>query len=130
MVNDVNNGTKNKILIVDDEQAMRFTMKECISEAGLIPVTASGGEEALRMVAEHKPSLILLDVMMPGMSGIEVCRKLRDNPKTSGIKIIMVSARGQEKEKDEGIQAGADRYITKPFNYHDLLESIDELLKD
>ena len=130
IVNDINNGIKNKILIVDDEQAMRFTLKECISEAGLTPVTASGGEEALRMVAEHKPSLILLDVMMPGMSGIEVCRKLRDNPKTSGIKIIMVSARGQEKEKDEGIQAGADRYITKPFNYHDLLESIDELLKD
>ena len=117
-----------KILIVDDEKAMRLTLKECIDEAGLIPIVASDGEEALRMVAEHKPSLILLDVMMPGMSGIEVCRKLRDNPKTSRIKIIMVSARGQEKEKEEGMQAGADRYITKPFNYMELIEAIEELI--
>ncbi|MBN1293129.1 MAG: response regulator [Candidatus Latescibacteria bacterium] len=127
---DANNVMEKKILIVDDEQAMRFTLKECIDEAGFIPITASGGEDALRMVAEHKPSLILLDVMMPGMSGIEVCRKLRENPKTSGIKIIMLSARGQEKEKEEGMQAGADRYVTKPFNYHDLLDIIEELLKD
>ena len=129
LMSDVNNG-KHKILIVDDEQAMRFTLQECIDEAGFIPIVASSGEEALRMVAEHEPSLILLDVMMPGMSGIEVCRKLRKNPETSMMKIIMLSARGQNKEKEEGIEAGADHYITKPFKYHDLLECIEGMLRD
>lgn len=128
-VSNGNNGLK-KVLIVDDEKAMRFMLKECIEDAGYKAIVASGGEEALDIVDEQNPSLILLDVMMPEMSGIEVCRKLRGDPKTSRIKIIMVSARGQEKEKKEGLEAGADLYISKPFNYLDLLESINELMKE
>ncbi len=118
-----------KILIVDDEKALHLALTECLKTAGFTPIEASKGSEALRLIKKHHPALVILDVMMPDMSGLEVCRSIKKNPKTSGIKIIMLSARGQEKEKAEGLKAGADRYITKPFNYQHLLETIGELLK-
>ncbi len=68
--------------------------------------------------------------MMPGMSGIEVCRKLREDPITSTIKIIILSAKGQLKEQEEGLKAGADRYITKPYVYEEMVKAIEELLED
>ena len=80
------------------------------------------------MAGEYLPSLIILDVMMPDMSGLDVCRMLRKNRDTKYIKIIMLSARGQEKEKEEGFAAGADQYISKPFSYNELIQSINELI--
>ena len=119
---------QKKILIIDDEKAIRMALTDCFQKEGFDTFEASNGNEALHIVDTQQPELIILDVMMPGISGIEVCRDLRDDPKTRGIKIIMLSARGQEKEKEEGLKAGADRYITKPFDYVELMKVVEELL--
>jgi signal transduction histidine kinase/CheY-like chemotaxis protein len=118
----------DKILLVDDEKAIRFALKECLKTLGLESLEASEGREALRIARNQRPALIILDVMIPDISGLEVCRTLKNDPETSGIKIIILSAKGQEKEKKEGLEAGADRYITKPFSYEQLGREIKELL--
>lgn len=118
----------NKILIVDDEQPIREAIQECVEKAGYSTIVATGGNEALKLAFRYLPEVMILDVMMPDLSGLEVCRKLQSDKNTAGIKIIMLSARGQEKEKEEGLKAGADRYITKPFDYKELLKVIEELL--
>ena len=119
-----------KILIVDDEISYRQAIADCVQDAGYESLEAVGGNDALSMVHEHRPVLIILDVMMRGLSGLDVCRILREDPETSAIKIIMLSAWGQEKEKEKGLEAGADRYMTKPFDYMELIKAIQELLED
>ena len=116
-----NNSHVGKILIVDDEKAMRLALTECLKITGYTLMEASNGKEALELIIKNHPELVILDVMMPDISGLEVCRSIRKNPKTNGIKVIILSARGQEKEKEEGLRAGADRYITKPFDYAELI---------
>ena len=101
----------NKILIVDDERALRVGLARCVNAQGFEHIEASNGNEALVLASEHMPGLVILDVMMHGMSGLEVCRKLRHNSATKDIKIIMLSARGQQKEREEGLEAGADYFI-------------------
>jgi DNA-binding response OmpR family regulator len=122
------NAQTDKILLVDDEKAIRLALTECLKTAGFETLEASEGGKALKIARNQRPALIILDVMMPDVSGLEVCRTLKKDPGTRGIKIIMLSARGQEKEKEEGLQAGADRYITKPFSYEELMREIEELL--
>jgi len=117
-----------KILIVEDETPLRLGLARCIERAGYLPLEAADGLTALEMVREHMPALIILDVMMHGMNGIEVCLKLRADELTSGIKIMFLSARGQLREQDEGMEAGGDYYMTKPFEYRELLRVISELL--
>jgi two-component system alkaline phosphatase synthesis response regulator PhoP len=80
------------------------------------------------LVRNHHPALIILDVMLPDISGLEICRVLKEDNETRGIKIIILSAKGQENEKEEGLHAGADLYIAKPFSYEDLIGEIEELL--
>ncbi|OGG01162.1 MAG: hypothetical protein A3F83_15620 [Candidatus Glassbacteria bacterium RIFCSPLOWO2_12_FULL_58_11] len=120
---------KNKILIVDDEKAIRLGLAKCVRKAGYDPVEAADGSEALRLVEEHCPGLVVLDVMMRGLSGLEVCRILRQNPRTRPIKVVFLSARGQLKERTEGLEAGGDFYMTKPFEYRELIRVIRELLE-
>ena len=120
---------KNKILIVDDEKAIRLGLAKCVKKAGYEPVEAADGPEALRLVEEHCPGLVVLDVMMRGLSGLEVCRMLRQNPRTRPIKVVFLSARGQLKERAEGLEAGGDYYMTKPFEYRELIRVIRELLE-
>ena len=120
----------NKILIVDDEKALRMGLSMCLRNVGLEPVEAADGKEALRMVVEHRPALVILDVMMEGLSGLEICRILRKNPTTRAIKILFLSAKGQLKEQNEGIEAGGDYYMTKPFEYRELIKIIKGLLGD
>ena len=120
----------NKILIVDDEKALRMGLSVCLRNAGFEPVEAADGNEALRMVVEHRPALLILDVMMEGMSGLEVCRILRKNSETRKIKILFLSAKGQIKEQDEGMEAGGDYYMTKPFEYRKLIKIIRKLIED
>jgi len=119
---------KRTILVVDDEKALRIGVAAVVRAAGFQAVEAASGEEALELVRRRKPALIVLDVMMPGISGLEVCRILRDDPETSGIKIIILSAKGQIREQEEGLKAGADHYISKPFDYKELIETFKELL--
>ncbi len=118
-----------KILIVDDEKAIRLGLSKCVEASGFTPLEAANGYEALQLVEQQRPGLVILDVMMRGMSGLEVCRLLRANSRIEGIKIIILSAKGQQKEKKEGIEAGADRYITKPFEYKELLRQIKQLVE-
>jgi DNA-binding response OmpR family regulator len=120
---------RNKVLIVDDEKALRIGLSLCLRNAGFETMEAADGEEVLRLVDEYQPALIILDVMMRGISGLEVCRKLRNNPRTEGIKIVFLSAKGQLKERAEGMEAGGDHYITKPFNYRELIKVVKELLQ-
>ncbi len=120
---------RNKILIVDDEKAIRMGLSKCVKASGFDTMEACDGNEALRLAAEQLPGLIVLDVMMHGMSGLEVCRKLKSDPYTKDIKVIMLSARGQIREREEGLEAGADKYITKPFDYRDLIKNITTLLR-
>ncbi|MBT4400426.1 MAG: response regulator [Candidatus Latescibacteria bacterium] len=119
----------NKILIVDDEKALRFGLSRCIKAAGFETLEAADGNEAMCLVSEHGPGLIILDVMMRGMSGLEVCRLLRKDPQVEEIKIIILSAKGQIKEREEGLDAGADYYITKPFDYRELIKTIKQSLE-
>ena len=121
---------RNKILIVDDEKALRVGLVKIMESIGFEPIDAADGEEALHLVRDHMPALIILDVMMGGMSGLDVCRMLKEDPQTKAIKIIMLSARGQIKEREEGLEAGADSYITKPFDYKELIKTIKELIGD
>ncbi len=116
------------VLIVDDEEPIRTALSECVKSAGLIPFTACDGMEALRLARLHTPAVVVLDVMMPELSGLEVCRKLREAPETQNAGIIMLSARGQAKERREGLRAGADRYITKPFSYEEVMRTVQEFV--
>ena len=120
---------KNKILIVDDEELLRIGLIKCIGKAGYDAIEAKNGIEALDMTEKHSPGLILLDVMMRGMSGLEVCRTLKKDPEKKHIKIIILSAKGQLREQEEGFEAGADSYITKPFKFKELLNTIHNLLE-
>ena len=120
---------QNKILVVDDEKALRVGLAHCIKNAGFEPVIAADGEEALQLFEEHRPAMVILDVMMNGLSGLEVCRLLRKKTDTVELKIVFLSAKGQLKEQAEGLEAGADYYITKPFSYKELLNIVKELLR-
>ena len=118
---------RSKVLIVDDEKPLRLGLAKCMKIGGFQPLEAADGNEALRLVVEHRPGVIILDVMMHGLSGLEVCRVLREDPQNGGMKIIILSARGQTKEKEEGLEAGGDYYITKPFDYRELMKIVKHL---
>lgn len=119
---------KNKILIVDDDKPLRRGLAMILKSIGYEPLEAENGKEALKQVEEHHPALIILDVMMKGISGLEVCRILKTDTDTNAIKIIILSARGQIIEKEEGLKAGADEYVTKPFDYKELIKKIKQLM--
>ncbi|HUZ17755.1 MAG TPA: response regulator transcription factor [Spirochaetia bacterium] len=107
---------KEKILIVDDEPDILELLSFNISKEGYSVVTALTGEEALNEVKADMPDLVLLDLMLPGSDGLEVCRRLKQNPKTQGIPIVMVTAKGEDSDIVAGLEVGADDYITKPFS--------------
>ncbi|HUV50101.1 MAG TPA: response regulator [Anaerolineae bacterium] len=118
-----------KILIVDDQQKVRALLEVTISMGDFEILHASSGEEGLRKARECMPDIILLDVMMPGLDGIEVCRLLKKDPATKDIYIIMLTARGQQADKKKGFDAGADEYFTKPFSPMDLINKIDKIFE-
>ncbi|BDG45642.1 MULTISPECIES: response regulator transcription factor [Parageobacillus] len=114
------------LLLVDDEEKVLEFMEPFLRQEGFEIVTAKTGKEALQKAKEVKPSLVVLDWMLPEMSGIEVCRKLR---KTSRVGIIMVTARTDETDKIIGLEVGADDYITKPFSLRELAARIRSVLR-
>ncbi|OGA42353.1 MAG: two-component system response regulator [Betaproteobacteria bacterium RIFCSPLOWO2_12_FULL_68_19] len=117
-----------RILIADDEPnivtSLEFLMRRCDYEVRV----ARDGEEALQLVEEFRPDLVLLDVMMPRKSGFEVCRRIRETPALRAIRIVMLSARGRDVEIDRGLALGADAYVTKPFSTKELVAKVRELL--
>ena len=120
----------NKILVVDDEPNIVLSLEFLMKRAGFQVRTASDGEAALSAVAAERPDLMLLDVMMPRKNGYEVCQAVRANPDWKGIRIIMLTAKGREVEREKGLALGADDYITKPFSTQEVVERVRELLAE
>ena len=121
---------KGKILVVDDEAAIRDATSMTLQMAGYTVVEAADGEEALAQVDLEKPDLVLLDLMMPKINGMEVCRILRDNPETCWLPIIILSALQEKKIRIEGLEQGANVYLDKPFNEKELLAHIKNLISN
>jgi DNA-binding response OmpR family regulator len=117
-----------KILIVDDDAFIRRPLEYILREEGFSPATAVDGDDCLKKVAEDRPDLIILDVMMPGRDGFEVCRVLKDDPQYADIPIILLSARGRENDTEKGLSLGAAEFMTKPYSPSDLISRLRELL--
>ncbi|SHE89115.1 response regulator transcription factor [Clostridium fallax] len=118
-----------KILIVDDEEHIVELVKFNIENAGFKAITAYNGIDAIKKAKEEKPSLILLDLMIPGKDGYDVCKEIRKNEETCNIPIIMITAKGEELDKILGLELGADDYITKPFSIRELIARVRAVLR-
>ena len=119
----------NEILLADDEPNQIELMKFNLEKNGFLVKTAYNGEKALDMIYEKKPNVIIVDWMMPKMSGIELCRILRSNKDTKLLPIIMLSARSEEADKSLGLDTGADDYISKPFSPMELVSRVKALIR-
>ncbi len=118
-----------KILIIEDEAAIREMVDMSLAAAGFEVFQAESGEEGFSLLNEHVPDLILLDWMLPGMSGIDFARRIKKDPLCSEIPIIMLTARGEEEDKVRGLDSGADDFITKPFSPRELVSRIKAVLR-
>jgi CheY-like chemotaxis protein len=116
------------ILVVDDEPLARTMMRLILVRAGYEVVEAKDGPEALTIIENDPPDLVILDIMMPGMDGYEVCETLKDNKRTVQIPIVMLSARADASSIKRGIQVGASKYLTKPVMPDDLTRHVRELI--
>jgi len=117
-----------EILIVDDEPGVVVAIQFLMEQQGYSVLIAQRGEDALDLVYKYKPDLIILDIMLPGISGWEVCEIIRLNPAYRNVKIIFLTARGAEAEIARGLSLGADAYITKPFSNDRLVARVNALL--
>jgi two-component system phosphate regulon response regulator PhoB len=118
-----------RILIVEDEEPLVRLLRYNLQAEGYVVDSAGNGEEAEFKLAEEVPDLVVLDWMIPNVSGIELCRRLRANPETAKLPIIMLTARGEETERVRGLATGADDYIVKPFSVPELVARIRALLR-
>ena len=120
---------KGKILVVDDEEHILELIRYNLDASGYEVIEASDGDDAVKKAINEVPDLILLDLMLPGKDGYDVCRELRSNGKTKAVPIIMLTAKSQDLDKIMGLEYGADDYIIKPFNPMELLLRIKALLR-
>jgi len=120
---------KETILIVEDEKDIVKMLEYNLKKEGFNTLSAMDGEDALDMATRRHPDLILLDLMLPGMDGLEVCKKLRQEAKTSLLPVIMLTAKSQEADKIVGLELGADDYLTKPFSPRELIARIKAVLR-
>ena len=116
------------VVIADDEPSMRLLVHATIESDDYTVVEAVDGTQAWAMIQEHKPSLVLLDVQMPGMSGLEVLQLIKGEPSLAVTRVILLTAKAQESDIEAGLIAGADFYLTKPFSPLDLLTRVEEAL--
>ncbi|MBI4055031.1 MAG: response regulator [Elusimicrobia bacterium] len=120
--------SKKRVLVVDDEPALTMLLKDNLELEGFEVTTASNGREGLETAQREKPDLILLDVAMPEMNGIEMCQKIKNDGDLKSIPVIFLSAFGQQSDIDAGMQAGAFKYFIKPCDMEDLLAAIQQAL--
>lgn len=118
-----------RILVVDDEPDIVALVEYNLKKEGFSVSTAAEGEEALRLARKADIALIILDLMLPGIHGLELCRMLRGNPKTKGIPIIMLTAKGEEPDRVKGLESGADDYMAKPFSPRELIARVKAVLR-
>lgn len=122
---------EQKILIVDDEAHIRMLIEQTLEELedeGVEFLTADNGETALQQIRTEKPNLVFLDVMMPKMNGMDVCAHVKNDPDLSGVFIILLTAKGQDFDRQKGQEVGADVYMTKPFDPEVILSKAKEVL--
>ncbi|MDC7224374.1 MAG: response regulator [Spirochaetales bacterium] len=127
MIDDELNG--KSILIADDEEYIRRHIAKGLRSRGLTVLEAGTGEEVLSLVVE-KPHVIIMDIQMPGMDGFSVARRLKDQPETATIPLILLSARAQDQDIEKGYAMGADKYLTKPVTFTQILGALKEALHD
>jgi DNA-binding response OmpR family regulator len=123
---------KQKLLIVDDEAHIRMLIEqtlEDLEDEGVELLFAENGEQALQIIQQEEPNLVFLDVMMPKMNGMEVCQKVKKELNLAHVYIILLTAKGQEVDRQKGLEMGADRYMTKPFDPDEMLSIAEEILK-
>jgi len=124
----VSDESQARVLVADDEDDVRELVVYRLSRSGYDVVEARDGEEALRLAGERTPDLLVLDVMMPRIDGYELTRRLRAEPATSRVPVILLTARTQENDVSQGFEAGADDYLKKPFNPDELLARVRAVL--
>lgn len=117
-----------RILVAEDERDIRELIAFTLRFAGFDVVLATNGAEAVEMAEASPPDLIILDVRMPKMSGYEACRRLKENPHTSSVPVVFLSAKGQDSEIQQGLASGADEYILKPFAPDELIQQVRDIL--
>jgi two-component system phosphate regulon response regulator PhoB len=117
------------ILVVEDETALTTLLTYNLERNGYRVTVAPDGDEALLRIAEEMPDLVLLDWMLPNVSGIEVCRRIRANPKSRNLPVVMLTARGEEGDRVRGLETGADDYVTKPFSMVELIARLHAVLR-
>jgi two-component system alkaline phosphatase synthesis response regulator PhoP len=120
-----------KVLIVDDQPNIRLLLEQTLEELedeGVEILIADNGESALEMIRRERPGIVFLDVMMPKMNGFEVCNSVKKEEPVEGIYVVLLTAKGQEFDKKRGVEVGADRYMTKPFNPDEVLALAAEVL--
>jgi two-component system alkaline phosphatase synthesis response regulator PhoP len=117
-----------KIIVVDDEPYIARVIKFKLEQEGYNVISANDGQTGLQRIREEKPDLVLLDVMMPGLSGYDVCQQLKKDPALSGIPVVILTAKGQERDREQGLNMGASDYITKPFSPNRLLELVRNMI--
>ncbi len=119
---------KKRILVVDDEPFILKSLAFVLKKEGFDVDTAANGIEALEIIEHRKPDLIFLDVMMPKMNGLELCKKMKDDPQLKDIYVIILTAKGQESDREKGMMIGADEYMTKPFSPSYVVKRVQDLL--
>ena len=118
-----------KVLVVEDEKDIRDLIRYNLEQDGFAVLESDEGELALALVKRERPALVILDIMLPGMSGLDVCRAIRYDEETAAVPIVMLTARAAEVDKVVGLEMGADDYITKPFSPRELLARIQAVLR-
>jgi len=121
--------SRGKVLVVDDEEYIQHILNFSFGAEGYDVVTAGDGEEGIRKAKSEKPDIIVLDIMMPKMDGYEACRRLKTDPHTKNIPVILLTAKGREVDRKLGSQAGADDYMVKPFSPGRLIERVEGMMK-
>lgn len=117
------------VLIADDEPSMRLLVHATIESDEYTVVEASDGDQAWALIQKHRPSLVLLDVQMPGLSGLDLLRAIKSDPRLNHTHVILLTAKAQESDVEAGLIGGADFYLTKPFSPIDLLSRVEEALQ-
>ncbi|GAC1386917.1 MAG: hypothetical protein NVSMB42_07690 [Herpetosiphon sp.] len=119
----------NLILVVDDEPYILRSLSFVLEREGYTVITATNGEDGLRKVEEYSPQLVFLDIMLPRKNGYEICAAIKENPRLANTFVVMLSAKGQQIDRERGMLGGADEYMTKPFSPREIIQYVGDVLQ-